>query len=102
MAIHELPIGLTDNGQGLFEGIMLWAYNVTNGWFFVGALLSFCVVLMIATSRFGTPRSFGFASFVGALGASMLAIANLLSWPIASMFMIAGFVGIAVMVLNER
>jgi hypothetical protein len=102
MAIHELPTDITGNGKGLLEGISTWAYNATNGVFWTWSLFVFCIILMISTSRFGTPRSFGFASFSGMLGATFLAIAGLLSWGIASIFIIVGFIGFGVMILNER
>lgn len=101
MALQPLPSDLT-NGPGLLEGMAYWASVVTQGWYWAMALFGFCVVLMIGTTKFGMPRSFGFASFVGALGATMLAILNLLPWSVASMFIITGFVGFAVMILNER
>ena len=98
----ELPTDLTGNGNGLFESFTLWAFNVTNGWFWAIALFVFCIALFIATSRFGNPRAFGFATFAGALGSTYLAIAHLLSWGIASLFIVAGLVGFGVMILNER
>lgn len=99
---HTLPTNWIGNGRGLFEGMALWANSVTNGLFWALMLLGFGVVVMIATSKFGGPRSFGFASFVGMMGAIFLTIAGLMSWGIASMFIVAGFVGFVVMILNER
>ena len=98
----EMPTQLVGNGKGLFQNLFNWAFNVTSGWFFALILLGFCVVIMISTTKYGGPRSFGFASFVGMMGATFLAIANLLAWGIASWFILTGFVGIVVMVLNER
>lgn len=102
MALHQLPQDLTGNGKGLLQGFTQWAYNVTDGLFWLLALLVFCIILMISTSKFGMPRSFGFASFVGAIGATFFAIAQLLPWAVASIFIIVGFIGFAVMILNER
>lgn len=98
----ELPTNFVGNGKGLLQGFTSWAYNVTNGYFFALSLMVFCICLMIATSRFGTPRSFGYASFVGAIGSTFLAIMGLLSWGIASLFIVVGLIGFAVMILNER
>lgn len=98
----ELPTALVGNGKGLFQNFFEWGFRVTNGWFFALLLLGFCIVMMVATTRFGMPRSFGFASFVGMIGASFLAIAGLLAWGVASWFILVGFVGIVVLVLNER
>ena len=99
---YPLPTDLTGNGRGLLEGFTIWAYNVTNGWFWAMSLFVFCICLFIATSRFGTPRSFGYASFSGALAATFLAITHLLAWGIASIFIVVGLIGFAVMILNER
>lgn len=99
---HALPTNWVGNGTGLLEGMALWANNVTNGLFWALMLMAFGVVVMIATSRFGGPRSFGYASFVGMIGSVFLTIAGLMSWGIASMFIVVGFVGFVVMILNER
>lgn len=99
---HELPTNWAGNNTGLLEGMAKWAYNVTDGLFWALMLLGFCVVILIAAARYGGPRSYGYASFVGMTGAIYLTIAGLMSWAIASMFIVAGFVGFVVMVLNER
>lgn len=102
MAIHELPTDITGNGHGLLEGIGLWAYVVTNGAFWALALAVFCICLIAATLRYGGTRAFAFGSVVGALAATYLAIAHFLSWGIASIFMIVGFIGFVIMIINER
>lgn len=99
---HTLPTNWLGNGTGLLQGLASWASDVTHGLYWALLLLGFCVVLMIATSKFGTPRSFGFASFVGMMGSTFLAIASVITWGIASMFIVVGFIGIVVMILNER
>ena len=97
---HQLPTNW--NGSGMLQGMLSWSNNVTFGLFMPLLLLGFCIVLMIATSRFGTPRSFGFASFVGMMVATFLTVAGLMTWSIASMFIVVGFIGFVVMILNER
>lgn len=99
---HQLPTDLLNNSQGILYNLSKWAYNVTLGWFWALVLLGLCAVIGISTVRYGTPRSYGFSSFVGMVGATMLAIMQLLSWGIASMFIVAGFIGFVVMILNER
>lgn len=98
----EVPSDLVGNGKGLFQNFFEWGYRVTNGWFFALLLFGFCIVLLISTQRFGMPRSFGFAAFVGMIGSTFLAIAGLLSWGVASWFILTGFVGMGVLILNER
>lgn len=79
-----------------------WAYTVTNGLFWAVALMSFCVVLYMATAYLGSVRAFGFGSFVGMIGAIWLAIAGLLSWWIASLFILTGIIGLAMMIMSEK
>ena len=88
--------------DGLFSCIADWSNTVTNGLFFPLMLLGFVVVLFIASQRFGTPRAFGFASFVGALGAVFLTAANLITGWIASIYILMGVVGLVILVINER
>lgn len=99
---HPLPTNWLGNGTGLLEGMTLWANNVTFGAFWALMLLGFSVVVLIATVKFGGPRSFGYASFVGMTGAIFMTIAGLMTWGIASMFIVVGFVGFVVLILNER
>lgn len=98
----EIPTTLVGNGKGLFQNFFEWGFRVTNGWFWALLLFGFCIVMWISTSRYGTPRAFGFASFVGMIGSTFLAIAGLLAWGVASWFILAGFVGIVILILNER
>lgn len=100
---HSLPAGVL---QGCDEGITyclsIWANDVTFGLFWVFALLGFSAILFMATARLGNVRAYGYASFVGMLGSVWLVTMGLMMWEIASAFIIAGVIGIAVMVMNER
>lgn len=100
---HTLPSELLNTcSDGLMYCMSEWASDVTGGLFWVFALLSFCVVLIMATARLGTTRAFGFGSFAGMLGSIWLSIMGLISWWIASLFIIVGVLGIAMMILSER
>lgn len=99
---HPLPTNWVSEDVGLLEGMLQWAYTVTNGWFFALLLLGFCVVMLIATTRYGTPRSFGFATFVGMIGATMFSVVGLMSWGVASIFIMCGFIGFVIMVISEK
>lgn len=92
----------TNCDEGLMICLAQWSYNVTNGMFWALILLAFTVILYMTTFRYGTPRAFGFASVAGMVGAIWLGIMELLSWWIASAFIIAGFIGFAVMILSEK
>jgi len=97
-----MPQNLVTSEHGLFMGMALWANTVTYGLFWTGMLLAFCAVMFIGTVRYSTPRAFGWASFVGLLGSLILATLKLMQWSTASMFILAGCVGLVVMIMNER
>ena len=99
---YPLPTGLEESCDGIFYCTAQWAYNVTQGSFWVMMLFAFVAILFIATQRFGNTRSFGFASGFGLLGAIWLATAQLMAWWTATIFILTGAVGIAAMLLNER
>ena len=99
---HIFPSDVMNTCDGLFYCLAQWMYQVTNGLAFSMMLLAFCIVLMVASSRFGTPRSFGFASVTGMLGAILLAIMQLMPWWTASAFILVGVAGFAVMIMNEK
>ena len=97
----QLPTDLMNDSTGLMTGIAQWAYNVTFGWFWTIILGIFCVVIYISASRYSDDRAFGYASIVGLLGSIFLVILNLMSWYVASIFIILGILGIAWMTLNR-
>ena len=98
-----LPADILDNciGGNLYCW-SAWANTVTNGSFWVMILLAFVVMLFLATQRFGTPRSFGFSSIVGMIGAAFLSILQLMPWWIGSIFILAGAGGFVVLILNQK
>ena len=99
---HTLPSELMRTcSDGMTSCMSQWAYDVTNGLFFVLALLAFSVAILLATGRFGSKRSFGYASFVGMLGSVWLAIMQLMSWWIASAFILVGIIGIVIMIMDD-
>lgn len=98
---HQLPSNIMDNCDGVLYCFSKWAYNVTDGFFFTGLLLGFCIVLFMATYKYGTPRAYGFASVVGLIGAIWLVTMQLVPWVYASVFILAGVVGFVVMIMNE-
>jgi len=79
-----------------------WAFEVTQGTFWMLALASFCIILIMATYGLGMKRAFGYGSFVGLLGSVWLTVMGLMSWWTASIFIILGFIGIAILVLSEN
>jgi hypothetical protein len=79
-----------------------WASDVTSGMFWVGINIAFAGMIFMATQRFGTPRSYGFASLCGLLGAIFFAIMRFMPWWVASLFILNGAIGFVVMIMSER
>lgn len=98
---HPLPQDFINETQGMMEGIADWAYTVTQGSFWSVLLAVFCVILGIATVRYGSERAIGFGSLTGLLGALFLATLGLMPWWIASIFIIVGAVGFTYMIMNK-
>ena len=103
MALHPLPSDIMTNCDGLFYCFAKWAYAATDGTFFALMLAGFGAILIMGTQRiYGYTRAFGYGAFGCALGSIWLATMQLLSWWIASLFILIGAVGMAVLVLQER
>ena len=100
---HQLPSTyLRSCSDGTITCLSKWAYNVTEGMFWVFALLGFCVAIYMATARLGSNRAFAFASFVSIVGSIGFATLNLISWWIASAFILVGLIGLAVMINSKN
>jgi len=100
---HQLPSQLMSScNEGMFYCFGQWMYNVTLGWFWTFALMAFCVAIYMASSKLGTNRAFGFGSFVGMVGSIYLVTLKFMPWWIASIFILAGVIGMAVMMMGER
>lgn len=100
---HTLPTELIRTcGDGIMSCLSQWAFDVTFGLFWAMGLGAFCVALFMATARLGNVRAFGYASFVGMLGAIWLSIMGLIVWWIASAFILTGIVGLVMLIMNER
>jgi len=100
---HTMPSQILSTcTDGMMSCFSQWAYDVTNGFFWVALLLGFVAVLIMGTSRIGFKRSFGFGSFVGMIGSIWFAIMGLMTWWIASLFMLVGMISIAMMIMDTR
>lgn len=100
-AAHDLPTDLVDDDIGLMEGMGIWAKNVTSGFFWSFMLLGFCIVLWMATARYGNERAFGYAGTVALFGSILLVMIGWIDWSHASILIIIGAIGIATMVRNK-
>lgn len=98
---HDLPSNLIDGGDGFLQEMAQWAFDVTGGFYWTGMLIAFCIVLMISTLRFGSTRSFAYASFAGMNGAIFLGILGLMPWWIVSAFIIVGAIGLASIIISK-
>jgi len=99
---HTLPSQImTKCNDGLMYCFSEWANEVSQGAFWLMALIAFGVVVFMATIRFGTHRAFGFAGFVIMVGSIYLSVLQFLAWWVASVFILIGVVGIASMFLRD-
>lgn len=99
---YQLPLNLDETCSGVLYCLAQWASDVTFGLYWAVILLAFCLVLFLATQRFGSSRSYGFSSVMGLFGAVWLATMQLIAYWIATIFILAGAIGFAVMLLNEK
>ena len=88
--------------DGFFVCMARWTNDITSGAFWFMALISFMVIIFLATLRLGTTRAFGFASFVGLIGGVWLSILQLIPWWLGSTFIIVGVIGIVMMIISEN
>ena len=99
---HTLPSQLsTECTDGLMYCFSQWAHEVSQGAFWLLALISFGIVVFMATVRFGTHRAFGFSGFVLMMGAVFLAVLQFLAWWAASVFILIGVIAIASMFIRD-
>ncbi len=98
---HPLPTQIASScDTGILTCFWQWANDVSQGLFSVLMLLGFVIAIYLASTRLGTVRAFGFASFVGLIGAIWMAVMKFLPWWIASVFILIGGIGMAVMILS--
>ena len=95
-------LALFDNCTGLFYCLAKGANNLTGGAFWTLFLLSFTVILFMATYRYGLNRAFGFSSVFGLLISMILVTLKLISWFFASIFIVAGIIVLTAMIVSER
>ncbi len=100
---HDLPSRLVrDCTDGLFFCLNIWANDLTSGFWWVMLLTGFVFAIFMATASLGKLRAFGFASTVGMLASMMLVTMGFMSWWVASIYILAGALGIGMMVLNKQ
>lgn len=100
---HTLPTEtMSTCTDGMLSCFSQWASDVTTGMFWVFALISFCVVIFLATLRFGNNRAFGFAGFVSLVGGIWLSILTYIPWWVGSVFIIVGAVSLVVMIISGK
>jgi len=99
----NLPTDTLENcSKGFLWCFADWASQVTTGAFWVLALLTFTVVIYLATARYGGTRAFGFASFTGLLGGIWLSVLQLIPWWVGSTFIIIGIIGIVSLIISDK
>ena len=100
---HTLPSNILDTcSEGFFYCMGKWSSTVTGGLYWFMALFAFVIIIFLASLRFGTVKAFGFASFVGMMGAVWLSILQFIPWWLGSTFIIVGIIGLTVMFISEK
>lgn len=100
---HTMPTDIMDScTDGILWCFSNWAYEVTNGMFWTFMLVAFSVALIWATSKAGMTRAYGFGATAGMLGAIWFATMALIPWWTATVFIIAGLIGIGLMFVSDR
>lgn len=98
---HLLPEDVMSGCNGFVYCFASWASQVTTGLFWALALISFGIVIFLASARYGGTRAFGFTSFVLLIGGIWLSILKLIAWWLGSLFIIIGVIGLAALILNK-
>jgi len=94
------PTDLVASEGGLLYGLAKWAYNVTDGAFWTLMLAGFCIVMFMAVARYGTSKAYAYASLVGLFGSIFFIVLGLMPYWLASIFIINGAVGFAVLIVS--
>ena len=101
--VHVLPSETFDTcTSGTLMCFAQWASAVTQGMFWVFALFGFCVAIFMATARLGSNRAFAFASFVAIMGSMWFAVMGLMTWWLASAFILVGLGGLVAMINSKK
>jgi len=104
-SLHTLPGTFMQSCTAANDGFMYcmasYLFTVTDGVYWAAMLLGFGIAMMVATIRLGPKKAFGFVSFIWIQGAMMLAIMELMTWYIASAFIIVGIIGLGLMFVRE-
>ncbi len=90
------------NCDKLFTCAATWSNDVTDGVFWSLILISFAIVLFMATFRFGTNRAFGFAGIGMIFIAIPMKLIGLIPTWILTISAIVGALGIVFMRVGER
>ena len=99
---HLLPTDAMDGCDGFVYCFAQWASTVTTGLFWGLALMTFAIVIYMASARYGGTRAFGFATFILMIGGIWLSVLKLIAWWLGSTFIIIGIIGLALLVLSEK
>jgi len=95
-----LPTNVMTDCDGFVYCFASWASQVTNGLFWGLALITFAIVIFLASLRYGNTRAFGFSSFILLIGGIWLSVMKLIAWWLGSTFIIIGVIGLAALVLS--
>lgn len=104
-SLHTLPgsymQSCVSGNEGFITCMAQYLFDVTNGIYWAAMLLGFGIAMFVATLKIGPRKAFGFVSFIWIQGAMMLAVMELVTWWIASAFIITGLIGLGMMFVRE-
>ena len=105
-SLYELPSrylrNCTQNDTGGFMSCYAGYVNVvTSGMFWAMMLLAFGVVMFIYTIRYDPKKAFAFTGFIFIVGSILLVYTGLMTWWIASAFIVTGLISLGVVIYRE-
>jgi len=95
------PTNIFEGCTGLFICYAQWLNTVTDGAFWTLFALAFVIVIFMASARFGVTRALGYSGVSSIFLSILLLIMNLVIWQYASLFIIAGALGLVIMRMAE-
>ena len=99
MAFETNPL---QNCEGLLICIAKWVNEINYGLFWTMFLLTFMIILFMATIRYGTPRAASYAGISGIFLSIWFFTAELMPFNVALWFWIFGAGSIALVILGNR
>ena len=96
------PVNIFEGCTGLFICYARWLNTITFGAFWSMFTVAFGLMLFMVSFRFGSTRSFGYATIGCVFLYVYLLFTQLIPWWFASIIFLVGGLGLVFLRLNER